>query len=156
MRPPHHQCALSCGTLKYPLSMQLLIPLSKRGEPLFKQLYRGLRKAILEGTLSTGQKLPSTRAIAEQLGVSRTATLMAYEQLLAEGFASSRGGSGTYVSKAVEAPGRITTRRSPKISLSRFGTAASLAAKTIRVPSQAQRPQPYDFAFGISDIEIFP
>jgi GntR family transcriptional regulator/MocR family aminotransferase len=56
----------------------------------------------------------------------------------------------------VEAPGRITTRRSPKISLSRFGTAASLAAKTIRVPSQAQRPQPYDFAFGISDIEIFP
>lgn len=136
--------------------MQLLIPLLKRGEPLFKQIYRGLRKAILDGTLSTGHKLPSTRALAEQLGVSRTAALMAYEQLLAEGFASGRAGSGTYVSKAVEAPGKVAVRRAPQVTLSRFGTAASVAAKTIHLPSQAPRPQPYDFAFGISDIEIFP
>jgi GntR family transcriptional regulator/MocR family aminotransferase len=53
--------------------MQLLIPLSRRGEPLYRQLHGGLRKAILEGTLLPGQKLPSTREIAEQLGVSRTA-----------------------------------------------------------------------------------
>ena len=59
--------------------MQLLIPLSTRGEPLYRQLYRGLRKAILDGTVPTGQKLPSTREIVEQLEVSRTAALMAYE-----------------------------------------------------------------------------
>jgi GntR family transcriptional regulator/MocR family aminotransferase len=67
--------------------MQLLIPLSRRDEPLYRQLYGGLRKAILEETL---QKLPSTREIAEQLGGSRTAALMTYEQLLAEGFGIGR------------------------------------------------------------------
>jgi len=136
--------------------MQLLIPLSTGGEPLFRQLYGGLRKAILEGSLSKGQKLPSTRALAEQLGVSRTAVLMAYEQLLAEGFAVGRAGSGTYVSKAVERRRKITVQDSVKVHLSRFGVAASRAASAIHLPSQAPRPHSYDFAFGISDIEIFP
>jgi len=135
--------------------MQLLIPLAKPGEPLFKQIYRGLRKAILEGALSTGQKLPSTRALGEQLGVSRTAVLMAYEQLLAEGFVSGRAGSGTYVSKAVEAPSKIAVRRAPKVTLSRFGTAASRAANAIHVPSQAPRPHPYDFAFASATSKSF-
>jgi GntR family transcriptional regulator / MocR family aminotransferase len=136
--------------------MQFLIPLSRGGEPLFRQLYGGLRKAILDGTLSKGQKLPSTRALAEQLGVSRTAVLMAYEQLLAEGFAVGRAGSGTYVSRAVERRREITVQNSARVPLSRFGVAASRAASAIHVPSQAPRPRSYDFAFGISDIEIFP
>ena len=136
--------------------MQLLIPLSTRGEPLYRQLYRGLRNAILDGTLPNGQKLPSTREIAEQLDVSRTAALMAYEHLLAEGFATGRPGSGTYVSKAVQSPGDMTVRPSPRVPLSRFGAAAARAARKIQLPSQASRPHRYDFAFGISDIEIFP
>jgi GntR family transcriptional regulator / MocR family aminotransferase len=136
--------------------MQLLIPLSRRGEPLFRQLYHGLRKSILDGTLSKDQKLPSTRALAEQLGVSRTALLMAYEQLLAEGFAVGRAGSGTYVSGAVEQPKKVSAHDSANVTLSRFGSAASRAARTIHLPSQAPRPRRYDFAFGISDVEIFP
>ena len=135
--------------------MPLLIPLSKREEPLFRQVYRGLRKAILDGSFRPGQKLPSTRAIAEQVGVSRTVALMAYEQLLAEGFANGRAGSGTYVSKAVEAR-RQVPRRSPKVTLSRFGNAAAVASRKIDLPSQAPRPKAYDFAFGISDVETFP
>ena len=135
--------------------MPLLIPLFKRGEPLFRQVYRGLRKAILDGSFRPGQKLPSTRAMAEQVGVSRTVALMAYEQLLAEGFATGRAGSGTYVSKAVEVR-RQPPRRSPEVTLSRFGNAAALALHTIHLPSQAPRPKAYDFAFGISDVETFP
>jgi len=56
--------------------MQLLIPLTRGGEPLSRQIYYGLRKAILEGAPISGQKLPSTRALAEQLGVSRTAPFL--------------------------------------------------------------------------------
>src|SRR5215831_20636344 len=81
---------------------------------------------------------------------------MAYEQLLAEGFAVGRAGSGTYVSRAVERRSRITVQDSARVTLSRFGVAASRAARSIHVPSQAARPRRYDFAFGISDIETFP
>lgn len=78
--------------------MRLVIPLSKPGEPLFRQVYRGLRNAILAGTVRAGERLPATRELAQELGISRTVVLVAYEQLVAEGFAAGRGGSGTYVS----------------------------------------------------------
>ncbi len=142
--------------MKEPVLMQLLIPLSRRGQPLFRQLFSGLRKAVLDGTFSKGEKLPSTRALSEQLGVSRTAVLMAYEQLLAEGFAVGRGGSGTYVSGAVEQRSKVSSQDSANVKLSRFGEAAFRAASSIHLPSQALRPRRHDFAFGISDIEIFP
>ena len=67
-----------------------MIPLSNRDEPLFRQVYGRLRNAILDGTFPAGDKLPSTRDLAEQLGVSRTVALLAYEQLLSEGFATGR------------------------------------------------------------------
>ena len=75
--------------------MQLTIPLSKRSGPLFRQVYRGLREAeSCRERLHEGQKLPSTRDLAEQLGISRTVVLLAYDQLLAEGFACRQGGLG--------------------------------------------------------------
>jgi GntR family transcriptional regulator/MocR family aminotransferase len=80
--------------------LQLLIPLAPDGEPLFRQLYTGLRDAILAGTFRAGERLPSTRDLAEQLGVSRTVVVLAYEHLLAGGFAIGRVGSGTYVPAA--------------------------------------------------------
>lgn len=134
----------------------MVIPLTRPGETLFRQVYHRFRNAILDGTFSAGQKLPSTREIAEQLGVSRTVALMAYDQLVAEGFASGRVGSGTFVSNAVEARKPSTHRPSPRVVLSRFGNAASEASRRIDLPSRARRPQAYDFAFGISDVETFP
>jgi GntR family transcriptional regulator / MocR family aminotransferase len=68
------------------------------GTPLFRQLYLQLRSAILSRRLRPGTKLPSTRELASQLGVSRSAAVAAYEQLLAEGYTSGRHGSGTYIS----------------------------------------------------------
>ena len=64
------------------------------GTPLFRQLYLQLRSAILSQRLRPGTKLPSTRDLAGQLGVSRSAAVAAYEQLLAEGYTSGRHGSG--------------------------------------------------------------
>src|SRR5580704_16217608 len=65
--------------------------------PLYQQIYEGYRRAILAGHLRPGQRIPSTRALAAELGVSRLPVLAAYEQLLNEGYFLGRRGSGTYV-----------------------------------------------------------
>lgn len=68
------------------------------GLPIHRQIYDGLREAILGGILRPGQQVPSTRALAVELSVSRQPVLCAYEQLLHEGYFDSRTGSGTFVS----------------------------------------------------------
>jgi GntR family transcriptional regulator/MocR family aminotransferase len=65
--------------------------------PLTRQLYLQLRTLILAGRISSGHRLPSTRQFARDLGVSRTVTIDAFEQLCAEGFLESRKSSGHYV-----------------------------------------------------------
>lgn len=70
----------------------------KRGpESLRSQLHRTLRRAILSGTLPPHAPLPSTRALAQRLGVSRNTVLAAYETLALEGLVVGRTGSGTRV-----------------------------------------------------------
>jgi GntR family transcriptional regulator/MocR family aminotransferase len=71
--------------------------------PLYKQLYERLRGAILAGQVERGTRLPSTRTLASELGISRTTTALAYEQLLLEGYLESRVGQGTLVSREVPA-----------------------------------------------------
>jgi GntR family transcriptional regulator / MocR family aminotransferase len=70
-----------------------------RAEPLHRQLYDSLRRSILEGRLATGVRLPATRKLADDLGVSRNTVLAAFEQLAAEGYLESRVGSGTRVAR---------------------------------------------------------
>ncbi|HET8844034.1 MAG TPA: PLP-dependent aminotransferase family protein, partial [Ktedonobacteraceae bacterium] len=65
--------------------------------PLYKQLYERLRGEILTGQLEAGIRLPSTRALASELGISRNTTALAYELLLLEGYIESRVGDGTRV-----------------------------------------------------------
>jgi GntR family transcriptional regulator/MocR family aminotransferase len=71
--------------------------------PLYKQLYERLRAAILEGQLERGARLPSTRTLASELGVSRGTIALAYEQLLLEGYLESRVGQGTAVARQLPA-----------------------------------------------------
>jgi GntR family transcriptional regulator/MocR family aminotransferase len=70
---------------------------------LHRQLHRAMRDAILEGRLEPGHRLPSTRAFARELGLSRNTVLQAVEQLIAEGYATGRIGSGTYVASPLPA-----------------------------------------------------
>ena len=65
--------------------------------PYYRQLYEDLRRAILSGMLPAETRLPSTRALAAELGVSRTTVVAAFEDLLAEGYLEGKVGSGTYV-----------------------------------------------------------
>jgi GntR family transcriptional regulator/MocR family aminotransferase len=74
------------------------LPLDRAAaRPLAAQLADALRAATAGGLLRAGERLPSTRTLAATLGVSRTVTTAAYEQLLAEGWAQGRRGAGTFV-----------------------------------------------------------
>ena len=65
--------------------MELLIPLDSRSKkPLYEQIYSHICAEIRSGALKAGDRLPSTRVLAEHLKVSRSTTQMAYDQLLAE------------------------------------------------------------------------
>ncbi|TSD99834.1 PLP-dependent aminotransferase family protein [Skermania sp. ID1734] len=85
------------------------------GTPLSVQLADALRAAASDGHLRVGDRLPSSRGLAQRLDVSRTVTAAAYEQLHAEGWIRGRHGSGTYVAAVPEpaqsrrpAPGKAT------------------------------------------------
>lgn len=136
--------------------MQFVIPLAAGARPLFRQVYLGLRQAILSGAFPGGGRLPSTRELAQQLGVSRTVVLLAYDQLLAEGFTEGRSGSGTYVAAGVSVRGHAPTADMARLRLARFGKAAAAAWSKINVPSRRVPVLPFDFAYGRSDVETFP
>ncbi len=136
--------------------MPLTVPLSKADGPLFQQLYLRLREAILSGAFRSGEKLPSTRDLAEQLEISRTVVLLAYDQLLAEGFAVGRRGSGTYASTALGEKQPAPSTQPAKVRLSRFGSSAEAAWSRVNFPRRRSRGLPYDFVYGRSDLEIFP
>src|SRR5690606_2158289 len=67
-------------------------------EPLQRQIYDQIRAAILSGRLPPQSPLPSSRALAAELGVGRNTVTLAFEQLVSEGYLAGRIGSGTYVS----------------------------------------------------------
>lgn len=136
--------------------MELAIPLSRDGEPLYRQVYAGLREAILSGAFRAGDRLPSTRDLAEQLGISRTVVVLAYEQLLAEGFADGREGSGTYVSAGLPLVRARGAAKSAQIRLTRYGALAAEIASAVNFPKPSAPALRYDFAYGRSDIEMFP
>jgi GntR family transcriptional regulator/MocR family aminotransferase len=85
--------------------------------PRYRVLYQAIRESILGHRLPPGTRLPSTRELARELGLSRNTVLSTFEGLLAEGFISARAGSGTYVAQAAAAPrarGRAAPAGSPE------------------------------------------
>jgi len=66
-------------------------------DPMHRQLYAFLRRAIVAGEIRAAARLPSSRALARILGVSRNTVLNAYEALAVDGFLAGRIGSGTRV-----------------------------------------------------------
>ena len=82
--------------------MDLAILLQKKSNlPLHQQLYEELRQAILLGKLAPGEKLPSTRTLAQSFGISRGTVKLSYEQLLNEGYLETIVGSGTFISQEI-------------------------------------------------------
>jgi len=134
--------------------------------PLYQQVYRALRSEILAQSLAPGARLPSTRALAAHLGVSRNVAMLAYEQLLGEGYAQARTGSGTIVAPALPeewpAPRAKTLRlagsaRGAEPRLSRAGARTLAIARGARLGWDIRGPRPaVDFRFGRPAFGDFP
>jgi len=71
--------------------------------PMYRQLSEWFRRAIIEGRLRPGQRIPSSRSLAEELKISRIPVLAAYEQLCAEGYLEAFTGAGTCVARSIVA-----------------------------------------------------
>jgi len=104
-----------------------------RGTPLYRWLYDELRSGILSGHLRPGARLPATRDLAAQYGLSRPTIVAAFEQLRFEGYVEGKVGSGTYVSKTL--PDELL-----KAPLAKSGTRTR--RRGIRLSAYAQRLQP--------------
>ncbi len=121
--------------------------------PLYRQVYQGYRDSILAGRLRPGERLPSTRSLARELGTSRLPILEAFDQLLAEGYCESRVGAGTFVARSLPAepaPGPRTGGERPGRRPLARGPVARL-----------RRPAPWlfnraPFALGATAVELFP
>src|SRR5829696_1853239 len=77
------------------------------------EIYRQLRRAILDGRLPSGGRLPATRELAAQLSVSRTTVVVAYDRLLGEGFITARVGAGPFPSDAPPGSGPVAGAERP-------------------------------------------
>src|SRR6266446_2739419 len=85
-------------------------------EPLHQQLYRQIRDELVSGSFSdSSSRLPSSRALAADLGISRLTVNLAFEKLHAEGYLRSRVGSGTFVADSL--PETFLSPRRPKTQL---------------------------------------
>ncbi|GAB4478516.1 MAG: PLP-dependent aminotransferase family protein [Burkholderiaceae bacterium] len=127
----------------------------RRPEPLHAQLFDGIRGLILAGSLTTGQRVPATRDLANQLGISRNTVRLAYERLIAEGYLEARRGAATRV--AIEIPD-VAFRAAPPAT----------TPDQKRAPRRAAPPHErlqdifagerfdFDFALGRPDASAFP
>lgn len=109
--------------------------------PVIRQIYEQIRQMILSGQLKAGEKLPPTRRLASDLGVSRIVVMEAYEQLIAEGYIEGRQGSGTTVADGIYLEGE---HRLPKCPV---GNAFVI---------QEQKSDLINFRTGIPAVDMFP
>jgi GntR family transcriptional regulator / MocR family aminotransferase len=110
------------------------------GEPITRQIYARARDMILSGALAPGERMGSTRAIAQELGVSRNVVMNALDQLLAEGYLEARRGIGCFVSPGAA----FTPAPQPDVS--------AIRPRGFR----AFRPDRIDFRSGLPDLSLFP
>ncbi len=126
--------------------------------PVYKQIYESLRQAIVSGQIEANLRLPSTRDMAELLGVSRNTVLDAVGQLMAEGYLEAKQGSGTYVTGHLpDELLRVNGSAAPKIgSLKRtVSRRGELLASMEFTPRRHTNPK-YVFTIGMPAVDQFP
>src|SRR5262245_11028902 len=123
--------------------------------PKYGQITRALCASIQSGAAAPGSRLPSTRYLARELGVSRNIVLLAYEQLMLEGYVVSRRGGGTYVSPGLHRPAasppRVRTERSGPARLSSSGVRLVQIASRARRTIRRARDVAVDFMYGLCE-----
>ncbi|MFC4526016.1 PLP-dependent aminotransferase family protein [Dyella halodurans] len=128
-------------------------PLEIPARGRLQALHGQLRAAILDGRLRGGQTLPSTRALAGSLGVSRNTVVSAYDRLLSEGYVSARQGA-SYVVADVLSSRTATPHARPAGGDSRLHP--RWREVTLPIPISAVTPARYDLRVGLPDTSRFP
>jgi len=141
-----------------PGSAPLMIALDRRTRvPLQRQIYASIRQAVLDGRLAPGTRLPPSRTLADDLGVSRTTVVLAYESLETEGYITGLGSAGSFVaSLQLEQP----KPRAAKLP-ARDATLQSLTQRAVELARTASgmgrvRPAPVPFRTGEPALDLFP
>ena len=116
--------------------------------PLIRQIYHEISSQILSGELKAGERLPSTRETASELGVSRNVVMEAYEQLATEGFLLGISGAGTFVAKGSHLTIQGTPRAAPE--------APEAAATAVLQPGPGEEVEPIDFCLGRPALDLAP
>jgi GntR family transcriptional regulator/MocR family aminotransferase len=123
------------------LPVELAVVADRHAElPLTEQVAAQLRDVLTGGRLAAGERLPSTRALAAALGVSRTVVTAAYTQLFAEGWLEGRHGSGTYVAAGAVVP--LGGTGPPRVAAGPRPGPVSPALGLSPAPVQALTPAP--------------
>ncbi|MCW5655547.1 PLP-dependent aminotransferase family protein [Hydrogenophaga sp.] len=139
------------------LSEFLLAEMNRLGAhgalPLHRRLYEALRRAMLDGKLGAGERLPSSRDLAQDLNLSRNTVVAAINQLSVEGYLASRVGSGTYVNDNVPraTPGRAAPRAAAPQAGRLSARGEALASRYCATELEVQ-----PFTPGIADFSAFP
>jgi GntR family transcriptional regulator/MocR family aminotransferase len=124
-------------------------PLNRVGlSPAYREIYRRIRDAIDTGRLGPGDRIPSARGMASELGVARGTVEEAYQLLVAEGYLVRRGAAGSIVSPEIGANG--VARDTPLDRVRR----ARVTPKRATAPPVAPRPSP--FQMGVPALDAFP
>jgi len=114
------------------------------GNPLYRQVYERFRSAIAEGTLKPGDRIPSARALAKEIGVARGTIEVAYSLLASEGYIQARGQAGTVVAPNLQPVAH---------------TAPAARARPAEVQEEDRWPRPaapLPFQMGLPALDAFP
>ena len=121
--------------------------------PLYQQLTKSLRQAIVDGLYQAGEKLPSSRELAKTLQVSRNVVVSSYEQLDAEGFLQSKVGAGSFVAKAKLHQAKVS-RKSSSSTPSLSKTADQSLAHWQKYRLNRRTGSEYDVDFQYGPVEV--
>ena len=141
-----------------PRTASLPIFLEDRGgRTLQSHIYNSIRECILDGRIGAEHRLPSTRALAADLGVSRNTALLAMEQLRAEGYVVARPGSGMFIARELPEH-RPAALALPLAAVSRppFSRRGSLLAQVSAPDRRRASTTPCAFRLGTPALDLFP
>jgi GntR family transcriptional regulator/MocR family aminotransferase len=117
--------------------------------PLYAQLARAIKAAIASGRIAQGSRLPASRDLAGDLGLSRTTVVTAYEQLRAEGYLQGKVGAGSFVSTPWPAPTRLLPNRRAVLPQSAYSRRARQVHTPDDIPGRRLPGMRHAFQFGL-------
>jgi GntR family transcriptional regulator/MocR family aminotransferase len=139
-----------------PVTLPLVLPPRDDRTPAYQWLYAAIRREIAAGQLGAGLRLPATRDLARQYGLSRGTVVAAFDMLQAEGYVEGRIGSGTRVTTALPPTGRLApagqTGGPPALGRRRL----SIARRRVQPFHQHARASGRAFRANQPALDLFP